>query len=59
MRRVYAVVEGSTEEGFVKAVLRPHLLSLKVAIEPIIVTTKRFFLLIWFHIFNLLLSSRH
>ena len=41
MRRVYAVVEGSTEEGFVKAVLRPHLLSLKVAIEPIIVTTKR------------------
>jgi hypothetical protein len=41
MKRVLILVEGQTEEVFVKQVLAPHLLMHDVAITPTIVTTKR------------------
>lgn len=41
MRKVLALVEGQTEERFVKDVLRPHLWPLGVHPEPKIATTKR------------------
>ena len=39
--RLYVVVEGQTEEAFVKQVLAPHLESFSVWAVPIIVTTSR------------------
>ena len=41
MRRVLILVEGQTEERFVKAILQPHLWTKGVHPEPKIVTTKR------------------
>jgi hypothetical protein len=41
MRRVLILVEGQTEERFVKSILQPHLLTFSVHAEPKIVTTKR------------------
>lgn len=41
MRRVLILVEGQTEERFVKTVLQPHLWNMSVHPEPKIVTTKR------------------
>ena len=41
MRRVLILVEGQTEERFVKSVLQPHLITFGVHVEPKIVTTKR------------------
>ncbi|MBM3941706.1 MAG: DUF4276 family protein [SAR202 cluster bacterium] len=41
MKRVLALVEGQTEERFVKDVLAPHLLALEVSLTPTIATTKR------------------
>lgn len=41
MNRVYAVVEGQTEESFVRDVLAKHLVRRNVHIEPILLTTKR------------------
>lgn len=41
MKRVLILVEGQTEERFVKDVLQPHLLSLGIAPQPKLVTTKR------------------
>ena len=41
MKRVLILVEGQTEEVFVKQVLAPHLLTQDIAITPTIVTTKR------------------
>jgi Domain of unknown function (DUF4276) len=40
-RRVFALVEGVTEEKLVRSVLQPHLLAHEVLLEPIIVTTRR------------------
>lgn len=40
MERVLVLVEGPTEERFIKDVLAPHLLGLDVAITPSIITTK-------------------
>ncbi|MBI4860478.1 MAG: DUF4276 family protein [Candidatus Riflebacteria bacterium] len=39
--RLYVLVEGQTEEAFVKQVLRPHLREVDVPVTPIIVTTRR------------------
>ena len=41
MRRVLILVEGQTEERFVKSILQPHLSAVGVHAEPKIVTTKR------------------
>jgi len=41
MRRVLILVEGQTEERFVKSILQPHLSTFSVHAEPKIVTTKR------------------
>lgn len=41
MIRLYVVVEGQTEEAFVKGVLRPYLLGRAVWADPIIVSTSR------------------
>ncbi|MBI2986697.1 MAG: DUF4276 family protein [Deltaproteobacteria bacterium] len=41
MRRVLILVEGQTEERFVKSILQPHLSAFSVHAEPKIVTTKR------------------
>ena len=41
MQRVLILVEGQTEERFVKSILQPHLLTFNVHAEPKIVTTKR------------------
>lgn len=41
MRRLYVVVEGQSEEAFVKGLLGPHLLTRDVLAEPIIVATSR------------------
>lgn len=41
MTRLYVVVEGQTEEAFVKGVLRPYLASRSIWAEPIIVSTSR------------------
>lgn len=41
MIRVNVVVEGQTEEAFVKRVLAPHLLSKQVDARPMIAPTKR------------------
>lgn len=40
MKRAYIVVEGQTEERFVKDVLGPHLEQLDLYLRPVIVTTK-------------------
>ncbi|NMO15605.1 DUF4276 family protein [Pyxidicoccus fallax] len=41
MKRLFIVVEGPTEEGFVKGVLGPHLQGRSIFTFPIIVTTRR------------------
>lgn len=41
MKRVLILVEGQTEERFVKDVLHPHLLPLDIAPLPKLITTKR------------------
>jgi len=41
MHRVLILVEGQTEERFVKSILQPHLSAFDVHVEPKIVTTKR------------------
>lgn len=41
MTRAYVLVEGQTEETFVKRVLGPHLATLDVFLTPILVATKR------------------
>lgn len=41
MKRVLILVEGPTEERFVKELLQPHLWNFGVHLEPKIVTTKR------------------
>lgn len=41
MQRVLILVEGQTEERFVKGILQPHLSTFGVHAEPKIVTTKR------------------
>ena len=41
MIRLYVVVEGQTEEAFVKGVLRPYLMNRSIWAEPIIVSTSR------------------
>ena len=41
MQRVLILVEGQTEERFVKSILQPHLAAFSVHAEPKIVTTKR------------------
>lgn len=40
-RRAFALVEGQTEEIFVRDVVAPHLESLGLYIKPVLVTTKR------------------
>lgn len=40
MKRALILVEGQTEERFVKQVLQPHLLSLHLSIIPTLLTTK-------------------
>ncbi len=40
MKRALILVEGQTEERFVKQVLRDHLLSLNLSITPTLLTTK-------------------
>jgi Domain of unknown function (DUF4276) len=40
VKRVLILVEGQTEERFVKQVLQPHLLSLNLNITPTLLTTK-------------------
>lgn len=41
MKTVHILVEGPTEEGFVRHVLQPHLSQHDVRANPVIVTTKR------------------
>ena len=41
MKRVLILVEGQTEERFVKDVLQPHLLPFNIAPQPKLITTKR------------------
>ena len=41
MKKVLILVEGQSEETFVKRVLSPHLLTLEVLVVPIIISTKR------------------
>lgn len=41
MKRLFVVVEGQTEEGFVKGVLGPHLQARSIFTSTIIVTTRR------------------
>ena len=41
MDRVLILVEGQTEERFIKSILQPHLSAFGVHVEPKIVTTKR------------------
>jgi Domain of unknown function (DUF4276) len=41
VKRLYVVVEGFSEEAFVRARLRPHLIDLGVLVAPIVVTTAR------------------
>ncbi|GAB3069400.1 DUF4276 family protein [Nocardioides zeae] len=41
MRQVAVVVEGQTEEAFVKQVLAPHLLGRGVVVVPVVVATSR------------------
>lgn len=41
MRRALVLVEGQTEERFIKDVLQPHLWKFDLSLEPKIVTTKR------------------
>lgn len=41
MKRVHVLVEGQTEEAFVRQVLRPHLEPRWVWVEPVVLTTKR------------------
>jgi hypothetical protein len=40
VKRAYIIVEGQTEERFVKDILGPHLEQLSLYLKPIIVTTK-------------------
>ena len=41
MKTVHVLVEGATEEGFVKHILLPHLAQHDIWVNPVIVTTKR------------------
>lgn len=41
MTRAYALVEGQTEETFIKRVLGPHLAGLDIHLKPILASTKR------------------
>lgn len=41
MKRVYVLVEGQTEETFVRDVLAPHLLAFEVALNPVVAATRR------------------
>ncbi|MCP4022163.1 MAG: DUF4276 family protein [Desulfobacteraceae bacterium] len=41
MKKVLVLVEGPTEEAFVRHILQNHLMDYKVMIIPTIVTTKR------------------
>ena len=41
MKRIHALVEGQTEETFVRSVLGPHFLPLGLVIGPIVVATKK------------------
>ncbi|WP_255637136.1 DUF4276 family protein [Hyalangium versicolor] len=41
MKRILILVEGQTEETFVREVLAPHLVSLGLALQPVIVVTSR------------------
>ncbi|MCP3963536.1 MAG: DUF4276 family protein [bacterium] len=41
MKRVHVLVEGQTEETFVRDVLAPHLLDFEVALIPVVAATKR------------------
>lgn len=41
MKRLYIVVEGQTEERFVKDVLYPHFLAIDASVTPIVVETRR------------------
>lgn len=41
MKRVHALVEGQTEETFVRDILGPHLLPLALVIGPIVVAAKK------------------
>jgi len=41
LKRVHALVEGQTEETFLRQVLAPHLSDFGVALNPVIVATKR------------------
>lgn len=41
MKRVLVLVEGQTEEKFIKEVVQPHLWSKNISLEPKIVMTKR------------------
>jgi hypothetical protein len=41
MKRILILVEGQTEEWFVKEVLEPHLLSVGLSLTPVIINTRR------------------
>lgn len=41
MKRILVLVEGQTEERFIKDLLAPHLHNFDVSIQPTIITTKR------------------
>lgn len=41
MMRIYVMVEGQTEETFVREVLYPHFLRINIFVDPILVETKR------------------
>ncbi len=41
MKRVHILVEGQTEETFVRDVLAPHLLGFEIVFTPIVIATKR------------------
>ncbi|MDI6792974.1 MAG: DUF4276 family protein [bacterium] len=41
MKKVHILVEGPTEEAFVKGMLKPHLAPHNIWVNPVIVTTKR------------------
>lgn len=41
MRRAHVLVEGQTEETFIRDVLGPHLVGLGIYLTPVLVATKR------------------
>ncbi|GIV30771.1 MAG: hypothetical protein KatS3mg029_0122 [Saprospiraceae bacterium] len=41
MKQIYFIVEGSTEENFVKEVLKPHFLGMNIFLFPIKITTRK------------------